>query len=118
MIGEMARSLPPSHHPPERPLAVAPRVIELCFQTAGVWEIVVQGRFGLPQHIDRVRLWRPPEQAETLYAVVTPDADGGRFDAEVFDAAGNRYVELTGYHTIALAGAPDARPARTLQAVA
>ena len=35
---------------------MAPRLIELCFQTAGFWEMGVQSRMGLPQHIDRVSL--------------------------------------------------------------
>ena len=44
---------------------MAPRLIELCFQTAGLWEMGVEGRMGLPQHIDRVSLLRNPEEART-----------------------------------------------------
>src|SRR5215471_21562471 len=51
------------------------RLIELCFQTAGLWEISVHYRMGLPQHIDRVCLYRAPELADgPLYAVVTAGA--------------------------------------------
>ena len=39
-----------------KPTLVAPRLIELCFQTAGLWEMSVQGRMGLPQHVDEVCL--------------------------------------------------------------
>ena len=92
--------------PSELPTLMAPRLIELCFQTAGVWEMGAQGRMGLPQHIDRVSsspLLLAPEFADArLYAVVTPDPDRGSFDAEVVDAKGNRYLHLSGYRTVAV----------------
>ena len=69
-----------------------PRLIELCFQTAGIWELGVQGRMGLPQHVTRSLL--VPDaggSAMAVYAVVTPDAARGRFDAEVLDEKGNCY---------------------------
>ena len=62
----------------------------------------MQGRMGLPLYVDQVRLYRSADLAETpLYAVVTPLQDGS-FDAEVIDEAGNRYVQLIGYRTVAL----------------
>ncbi len=92
IVGLMAKGLPNNHHPAELPTLMAPRLIELCFQTAGIWEMGVQSRMGLPQHIDRVSLLRSPDLAEgRLYAVVTPNQAQGSFDAEVVDAAGNRY---------------------------
>ena len=51
VVGQMAETLPANHQPPERPVLVAPRLIELCFQTAGLWEITAEGRMGLPQHV-------------------------------------------------------------------
>jgi hypothetical protein len=96
---------------------MAPRLIELCFQTAGLWEMGVQGRMGLPQHIDRVSLLREPELAEgPLYAVVVPHPDRGSFDAEVVDSKGNRYLQLSAYRTVALPGGIDAESLKTLQA--
>ena len=41
IIGLMAKNLPSNHYPPERPTLAAPRLIELCFQTAGLWEMSV-----------------------------------------------------------------------------
>jgi len=38
-----------------------------------------------------------------LFAVIIPDGDGG-FDAQVRDEAGEVYVVLRGYHTVALSG--------------
>ena len=84
-------------------MLMAPRLIELCFQTAGVWEMGVESRMGLPQHIDRVSLLRSPDLAEgRLYAVVTPNQAQRSFDVEVMDLAGNRYVQLRGYRTVAV----------------
>ena len=42
-VGEMAAGLPDNHHPSDQPLAMAPRLVELCFQTAGLWEMAVPG---------------------------------------------------------------------------
>ena len=76
MIGLMARDLPPNHLPSEMPTEISPRLIELCFQTAGLWEMGIQGRMGLPQHIDRISSSLPPAlipAGTRLYAVVTLD---------------------------------------------
>jgi hypothetical protein len=59
---------------------------------------------------------RAPELAEgPLYAVVTPDHES--FDADVVDTAGNVYVHLSGYRTVALFNGVDAEPAKELHAV-
>jgi acyl transferase domain-containing protein/NAD(P)-dependent dehydrogenase (short-subunit alcohol dehydrogenase family)/acyl carrier protein len=101
MVGRFAARLPDHHIPPDRPLTMAPRLIELCFQTAGLYEMVVERHMGLPLHVDRVRLFRAPESAEgSLYAVVTPAQDSASFDAEVVDSAGNLYLSLSGYRTV------------------
>ena len=121
IIGLMAKGLPANHLPPELPTIIAPRLIELCFQTAGLWEMGVQGSMGLPQHIDCVSsssLLVTPESAETrFYAVVTPDPPRGSFDAEVVDAKGNHYLQLSGYRTVAVPSAVDAERLKELQAV-
>ena len=132
IVGLMAKNLPSNHHPPERPTLAAPRLIELCFQTAGLWEMSVQGRMGLPQHVHQVCLWplgvRRPAEARPrmashdirgrLYAVVTPDPDHGSFDAEVVDTTGKQYVRLSGYRTVALPSSVDAEPLKALRAAA
>jgi hypothetical protein len=103
IVGKMADPLPENHSPAEQPTLMAPRLIELCFQTAGLWEMSELGVMGLPLHINRACLLLPPTLAEgRLYAAVTPGRNGESFDAEVVDSAGNRLVELTGYRTIAL----------------
>ena len=116
-IGRLAIGLPPNHRPSELPTVMAPRLIELCFQTAGIWELGTQSRMGLPQHVLEVSLLREPNPAEALYAVVTPDTVQGSFDAEVLDTKGNCYLRLTGYQTIALPNRVDPDHLRSLQAV-
>jgi hypothetical protein len=118
VIGLMAKQLPGNHHPSELPTLMAPRLIELCFQTAGIWEMGTQDRMGLPLHIDRVSLLRAPDQADTrLYAVVTPDPVHGTFDAHVVDTKGHRYVQLTGYRTVASPNVVNAEQLKALRAV-
>jgi hypothetical protein len=118
IVGLMAKGLRNNHHPSGLPALMAPRLIELCFQTAGVWEMGVEGRMGLPQHIDRVSLLVcDPEEAEgQLYAVVTPNPFEGSFDAEVVDAKGTRYLQLSGYRTVTVPGAVDAGRLEALRA--
>ena len=118
MIGLMAGGLPSNHQPSDRPTLMAPRLIELCFQTAGLWEMSVQNRFGLPQDVHQVSLLRAPDLAESrLYAVVTPHPDQESFDAEVVDTKGNCYLQLSGYRTAAMPNSLDAEPLKALHAV-
>ena len=117
IVGLMAKGLPPNHLPSELPTLMAPRLIELCFQTAGLWEMGAQGRMGLPLHIDRVSSLLMPESADTrLYAVVTSDPARGSFDAQVTDTKGNCYLQLNGYRTVAVPNAADAERLKALQA--
>jgi len=118
IVGLLAKDLPSNHLPSKLPTVLAPRLIELCFQTAGVWEMGVQGRMGLPLRIDRVSssISTPESVSARLYAVVTPDEIRGSFDAEVVDAKGNCYLQLSGYRTAVFPSAVDAEPLKALQA--
>jgi NAD(P)-dependent dehydrogenase (short-subunit alcohol dehydrogenase family) len=119
IVGLMKKGLPANHLPSELPTLMAPRLIELCFQTAGLWEMGTQGRMGLPLHIDRVSslLLPAPDLADTrLYAVVKCDQNGGTFDAEIVDAKGNCYLQLSGYRTVAIPNSVDAEGLKALQA--
>jgi hypothetical protein len=105
VIGRLADELPDDHEPSDQPMALTPRLIELCFQTAGLWEIGTRGRMALPMHIDRMTPFRDANKAGRLWAVVTPHQDG--MDAEVVDARGRVRVRLEGYRTSALPVAPE-----------
>jgi hypothetical protein len=117
IVGLMKAGLPENHQPAELPTLMTPRLIELCFQTAGVWEMGIEGRMGLPQHIERVSVLRTPETGAGLYAIVSPNPSQGSFDAEVIDTEGNRYVQLTGYRTVAVPNAVDVEKVKVLHAI-
>ena len=118
MIGEMSARLPNNHQPADQPTLMSPRLIELCFQTAGLWEINSQSRMGLPLHVHQVSWLRAPQSAEgRLYALVTPNPEQGSFDAEVVDTTGNRYLRLGGYRTVAVPDGLDSESLKALQAV-
>ncbi len=102
VIGLMAEKLPPNSDPADAEQLIQPRLIELCFQTAGVWEIKTKGVMALPLELASVSAYRAPEPGVRLYAVVK--AVGGGFNAQVLDADGAVYLNLIGYHTVELPG--------------
>jgi hypothetical protein len=106
VVGRLARDLPPAYEPPGQPTEIAPRLIELCFQTAGVWELGTFGRMGLPTHVDRMVRFEGAEDGGELFAVVHPQGDDC-VDAEVVDASGRVLLRLEGYRTTALPGGLD-----------
>ncbi len=115
MVGELAPGLPDECSPAEVATIIGPRLIELCFQTAGLWEIAAEGRMGLPWQVGEISWLRTPEAAEqSFYAVVKPDLDKKIFDAEVVDAAGNRYLRLLGYRTAEISSGIDSDPLKAL----
>jgi acyl transferase domain-containing protein/NAD(P)-dependent dehydrogenase (short-subunit alcohol dehydrogenase family) len=117
MIGLMAEHLPANHHPPELRTSISPRLVELCFQTAGIWEMGMESRMGLPLHIDHLTIFPQPEDSASgaLHALVTRKPEEGGFDAEVIDSRGNRLLRLSGYHTIAIPDAIDAKKVNALR---
>jgi hypothetical protein len=102
VVGELAADLPPDHEPPELPTLMVPRLIELCFQTAGVWELGTAGRLALPTHADRIVRFPGADAPGRLAAIVRPREDGETLDAKVVDEQGRVRVLVEGYRTIAL----------------
>ena len=118
IVGQMSQTLPTHHQPAERLTLLSPRWIELCFQTAGLWEMGTQGRMGLPLAVNHISIGRSADLAEgPLYAVVNQAADGS-FNAEIVDAVGNLYLHLGGYRTVALPYNVDSEPFAALRAEA
>jgi malonyl CoA-acyl carrier protein transacylase len=105
-VGLFATGLPDDHLPPERREVVSPRLIELFFQTAGIWEIGRHGRFGLPQHVGRIVLHPALDAPQGRVEALVEPGDAG-FDGRVVDAAGSVLVELRGYRTVELPGGVD-----------
>ncbi len=102
--GLLATALPPDTQPQGAPLLISPRLVEFCFQTAGIWEIAKHKELALPMALRRVTAYRPypAEEDGRLYALVHAGAEG--FHAEVVDEAGQTYVRLEGYRTVRLPG--------------
>ncbi|HEX6618736.1 MAG TPA: SDR family NAD(P)-dependent oxidoreductase, partial [Solirubrobacteraceae bacterium] len=76
VVGHLASELPVDHTPSSSPIDFAPRLIELCFQTAGVWELGSEGRMALPAHVDRVVRFAGAGEPGDLWAVARPRASG------------------------------------------
>ncbi|MGE5764019.1 MAG: SDR family NAD(P)-dependent oxidoreductase, partial [Mycobacterium leprae] len=103
-VARLAADLPPNHDPANLRTVVGPRLIELCFQTAGLWEIGRSGRFGLPQHLDRVRVLRDPARVSGLLHAVAHAREDDRFDCAVVEENGDVVLRLDGYRTVGLPG--------------
>ena len=99
----MAHDLGPNTAPAHAASLMAPRLVELCFQCAALWTEQVKGAMGLPLGFEQVTAYRQPEEAagRRLYCVCTTPNDGESFDATVVDEAGNVFVTLAGYLTVA-----------------
>jgi NAD(P)-dependent dehydrogenase (short-subunit alcohol dehydrogenase family) len=102
-IGVMKKKLPPNAKEPGVAELIGARLVEFCFQTAGVFDIVKRKVFGLPAGIEALRVVKAKVRNGTrLYAEAWPRPDGDGFDARVVDGEGNVYVELANYRTVAL----------------
>ncbi len=92
----------PEDHPASRPLTLQPRLIELCFQTAGLREMGLKHQMGLPQHVDRVEALPELSRASGRIEAVVVDDGAGGFDADVVDESGHALLRVHGYRTAAL----------------
>jgi hypothetical protein len=114
-VGLFSASLPPDHDPSAGATLVGPRLIELCFQTAGLLEMGTRGTMGLPLHVEHVRLLREPTEKGRLFARVRPAGAG--FEARVVDDEGRVHLVLEGYRTVELPAAVDEKGLECLRAV-
>jgi hypothetical protein len=117
VIGQMTNNLPPNHLPNKLSTEVSPRLIELCFQTAGIWEMGMKEKMGLPYHIDSVKIFKNGDKKKNgkLFAVVTP-VKNDAFDAYVVDETGAVYLQLEGYSTMEVPESLDQEKLKPLKA--
>jgi hypothetical protein len=106
VVALMAGRLPPNAKPAQAEALVAPRLLELCFQAAGLWLLAKKQTMGLPTALERATVYRPePTTADKrLYVTVEARAGGEAFDARVVDEKGLVHAEVIGYRTVALPG--------------
>jgi len=100
VLGRLNQNLPPATSD-GRHLST-PTLVELCFQTAGIWEAGVTGVLALPQSIGSLHIYRDDIRDTSIFAEVTPlhAKDGSlSFNARVLDENGNIYLEIKNYHT-------------------
>jgi hypothetical protein len=115
VIGLFARNLPSNHEPAALPLAVSPRFIEMCFQTASLSGLAFLERLGLPYSFRELKLAQPPDNAQdgTYFAVVVSNPDDS-YDVKVVDGQGNVPMILREYRTMSL---PDPIQAELLEPI-
>jgi NAD(P)-dependent dehydrogenase (short-subunit alcohol dehydrogenase family) len=104
LLGKLNKKLP-SIVNDEHALLSTPTLVELCFQTAGLWEMGKTGTMALPRSIESLTLYRQSANDVAIYAEVTPvqtEKNGLHFDARVVDAKGRLYLELKEYRTTPL----------------
>jgi malonyl CoA-acyl carrier protein transacylase len=88
-----------------------PLLIELCFQTAGVFEIGTTGEMRLPRSVGALRIYPNQVNGRDFYAFVKPRTlldDEMVFDAWVVDQDGKIYLEIRDYRTVQLPNKLDA----------
>jgi acyl transferase domain-containing protein/acyl carrier protein len=105
VVGAFAEDLPPNHHPEGAPTVTGPRLLELCFQTAGVHELGTSRRMALPSTIERVEVFGPVGDVRRVWAVVRPTEAGT--EADVVDEDGHVVLRMRGYGTVVLPDGPD-----------
>jgi Dehydrogenases with different specificities (related to short-chain alcohol dehydrogenases) len=106
VVGTMRTPLPADTTNPNSTSMVGPRMVELCFQTAGVWEIGQTGQMGLPSVVERVTLFDPTPNGKAVVAELQPhpSEDALSFDVRVRDDEGKVYLTVQGYRTSRIPG--------------
>jgi malonyl CoA-acyl carrier protein transacylase len=104
VLGKLNKKLPAFTNG-EHALLSTPILVELCFQTAGIWEIGKTGIMALPRSIESLTLYHQNVNGAAIYAEVKPFRSGNgelHFDARVVDSKGRLYLELKEYSTTPL----------------
>ena len=117
VVGKLQTGLP-SITTHQQHLVSLPLLVELCMQTAGVYEIGKTGVLSLPQSIGSLILHQIAVVEDDLFAEVYPNRDqDGRvfFDARVVDSKGTVYLEMQKYQTAAMPYAAERDLVRPLE---
>lgn len=104
LVGTLAQPLPSMFRKHGTKALTAPRLLELCFQTAGLMEIGSTKKLGLPSSIDEVLIHAGADDSAVRFAEVGVARENGslRFEGLVRDAEGKVLMEVKGYRTSAL----------------
>jgi hypothetical protein len=101
-VALMAHNLGPNTEPVNAESVMAPRLLELCFQAAALWNTKVKNAMAFPLGFEAATAYRQPHEAEgrRLYCVCRTNNDGESFDAEIVDESGKVFVNLKSYLTV------------------
>jgi NAD(P)-dependent dehydrogenase (short-subunit alcohol dehydrogenase family)/acyl carrier protein/3-hydroxymyristoyl/3-hydroxydecanoyl-(acyl carrier protein) dehydratase len=108
LLARMNPTLPPLTETVN--LLTNPLLLELCLQTAGLWQAGATGALALPSAIGRLLFYASPKNDVPVYAEVYPryNVQGQlSFDARVLDESGQVYLEVRDYRTAELPDAID-----------
>ena len=67
----MAHDLGPNTFPADAESVMAPRLVELCFQSAALWNTAVKNAMAFPLGFEQVTAYRQPEEAEGSTALLS-----------------------------------------------
>ena len=101
-VARLTDPLPDDHDPADQPLVNAPRLFELCFQTAGLWQAGRDGRLALPMRVGSARVLATGAAPAAPVQAIARQTGHDEFECAVIDGAGNVVVRLEGYRTIPL----------------
>ena len=101
-VATLADPLPDNHVTADAPLVTAPRLIELCFQAAGLWQAGRDDQLALPSKLaERCLRWRSGNSGRSAAGGRHRDV-AGEYTCVVVDESGTVFARLDGYQTIAL----------------
>jgi len=101
VLGKLNKEIPPLTQK-EKSLVSVPILVELCLQTAGVWDIGTSNSLSLPRSIGALQIFENKVNGVPIFAEVEPvSGDNGEryFNARVVDADGQVYLEIRQYRT-------------------
>jgi hypothetical protein len=101
LLARIPDTLPTHHTPEDLQMAAGPRLLESCFQAAGLLDLARSERVGLPSRLRSLKLYPPISEMAGLRAAVEKSADGTH-QAFVVDASGRILLEIEGYSTVEL----------------
>jgi malonyl CoA-acyl carrier protein transacylase len=96
-IAEMEDDLPENHQPSKMKTESMPRLIEHCFQAAGIHLLGTEGVMGLPAGAKSVKWYQSWDGKSKVFAVIEKDEAG--YHAMIVDKKGERILEVEAYTT-------------------
>ncbi|KAB7741073.1 SDR family NAD(P)-dependent oxidoreductase, partial [Nostocoides sp. F2B08] len=100
-VARLREDLPEDRTPADAPVVGAPRLAELGFQAAGLWEAGREGRLALPHRVGSLRV-RPEAGSNGRRYAVARQTGESTFDLRVVDENGRVLVRLDDYVSIPL----------------